>query len=694
MKNRPTRQELEQQLAELNKTVTQLKDKLRASEKKSHASPATVPLPEFSTTWGIMQQLVINAIPQAIFWKDKNLRYLGCNIDFAMRAGLQDPADIVGCTDYDLPWSKKEAEFYRHCDRDVMICNKPQYNIIETQRSADGTIRSINTNKIPLRNQEGEVIGILGTFEDITDRVAAEQGLRNYRTMANTVNDLMAIVDKNHIYKAVNEEHFRAYGIPQDQIIGKTILELIGEQTYLELVKDKIDQALDGTPVIYEGWREFPHWGRRYLHVSYFPIRSEDGHEVIGVVSKIRDITKTRKLETQLQQAQKMEAIGRLAGGIAHDFNNILSVINGYSELCLATLEETNKCVPQIRMIRESGLRAARLTEQLLAFSRRQIIQPEPLNLIGELRQLEQMLTRLLGENIDIELPAPKKVWDILLDRSQLEQVIINLAVNARDAMPNGGKMTLEAQNRHYSDDLSELPFSVLSSDYVLLAISDNGEGMDNTTREKIFEPFYTTKEKSKGTGLGLSTVYGIVKQNKGYITVYSEVGRGTTFKLYFPRCREDEKFTLGNKAEKTTDQPVVGGKETILLVEDDTDLRNLCVQILTNLGYTVLEATNGQDALETASRFHGRIDLLLTDVVMPSMSGPETAKILKEKLPELAVLFMSGYTENAIVHHGVLKEGINFIHKPVSSKSLAHGVRKALHRNQPVKVIKKTTGE
>lgn len=677
MKHRPTRQELEQRIEELETRLDQITATSSRPAGKKEPPPS-----ENHARRRAMQQMVIDAIPQAIFWKDKTLRYLGCNLNFAERAGLKDPSAINGATDYDLPWDRQEAEFYRRCDKDVMESDHAEFNIVETQRNADGETRYINTNKIPLHNRKGDVIGILGTFEDITARLQAERGLANYRIMADTVNDLMAIVDSNHVYKAVNEEHFHAYGIQTDDIIGMTILELIGKKIYFGLVKEKIDTALQGETVIYEGWREFPKWGKRYLHVSYFPIHSEDGSGVTGVVSKIRDITETRKLEAQLQQAQKMEAIGRLAGGIAHDFNNILSVINGYSELCLAQLDEDNPIVPQLAMIHESGVRAARLTEQLLAFSRRQIIKPVRINLIKQLQELEQMLARLLGEHIDIELPQKsKKVWDIKLDHSQLEQIIINLSVNARDAMPEGGKLVMEAVNFRNSEDGRDAPFAIAPGDYVMLALSDNGSGMDQDTREKIFEPFYTTKDKSKGTGLGLSTVYGIVKQNNGYITVYSEPGSGTTFKLYFPRCTgTDLKVEIPgqDQAQSAGDS---GGVETILLVEDDKNLRTLCVEILTGLGYTVLEATNGQEAIETASRFHGRISLLLTDVVMPVMSGPETASKLKERIPDIAVLFMSGYTENAIVHHGVLEQDINFIHKPVSASALATSVRQALQK-------------
>lgn len=680
MSQKPSSTELETIIAALRADNAQLRKRLGISA--SDGTPLSTPLassPEKSTA-EFMLQLVIDNIPQSIFWKDQHHRYAGCNRVFAKLAGLKTTEEVIGLSDYDLPWKKEEADFFRLCDRRVMDAGLAEYNIIEPQRNAKGEQTWLNTNKIPLHDNSGKVIGILGTFEDITSRIRTEETLKHYETITATIDDLVAIVDTNHTYKAVNEAHYHAYGIKRENIIGKTIVELIGEEIYEGLVKEKINQALQGKTVIYETWRDFPYWGKRYLHTTYFPLFSENGDEVIGVVSKIRDMTKHKKLEAQLQQSQKMEAIGRLAGGIAHDFNNILSVINGYSDLCLMKMEKDHSCLSHVEMIKDSGLRAARLTEQLLAFSRRQIIKPERMNLADELSAINQMLVRLLGEHIHVELRSEKTVWDVKLDRSQLEQVVMNLAVNARDAMPDGGKMTIDLANISCEEDSNDITFknyALAPGDYVVLAISDNGIGMSPEVLQRIYEPFFTTKDKNKGTGLGLSTVYGIMKQNHGYISAYSEIGKGTTFKLYFPRCKEG-KNTGALRLDDDRDM-VATGKETILLVEDDKALRQLCVVILTDLGYTVLEASDGKEAIETSNRFHGRIDLLLTDVVMPMLNGPETAKILTAQHPAMGVVFMSGYTENAIVHHGVLDEGIIFIHKPIARKALARTVRKAI---------------
>jgi PAS domain S-box-containing protein len=685
MSPKPSRSDLEKQIASLRLENARLKEQLNASPDEGEVPENLKSESSQRKSASPTLQLVVDNIPQAIFWKDVNLNYLGCNIVFAKAAGFKRTDEITGLSDYDLPWKKAEAEFFRECDARVMATDQGEFNIIETLRNSFGEKTWLNTNKIPLHDNWGIVIGVLGTFEDITGRIQAEETLKHYETITATIDDLVSIIDTHSIYKAVNESHFHAYGVKREQILGKSIVDLVGEELYHNLVKGKIDQVLDGKTVTYECWREFPCWGKRYVHATYFPIFSEDGKEVTGAVSKVRDMTQQKKLETQLQQSQKMEAIGRLAGGIAHDFNNILSVINGYSDLCVMKIEKEHPCLPYIEMIKESGLRAARLTQQLLAFSRRQIIKPEIMNLADELSGINQMLTRLLGENIHIEFHKKHAVWDVRLDRSQFEQIVMNLAVNSRDAMPYGGNMTIELTNITCEENSSEILTSnnyvLESGDYVMLAISDSGVGMSPETLQLIYEPFFTTKDKNKGTGLGLSTVYGIVKQNHGYISVYSEIGEGTTFKLYFPRCKE-------HKNEDASDADagegkVVTGVETILLVEDDNALRKLCVEILTALGYTVLEASDGKEAIETSNRFHGQIDLLLTDVVMPLLNGPEMAKILTVQYPAMGVVYMSGYTENAIVHQGVLDDGIFFVHKPISHNVLAATVRSVLDQQK-----------
>lgn len=421
----------------------------------------------------------------------------------------------------------------------------------------------------------------------------------------------------------------------------------------------------------------------RCFEISAVPLYETLG-KVNGFVEIAKDVTEQVEAEEekirlteQLQQAQKMESVGRLAGGVAHDFNNILSAINGYAELCLLKMKEDNPFREDIRIILESGQRASRLTEQLLAFSRKQIIRPESLDVNKEIDNTNMMLGRLLGEDVEIEIIQNKDLWPVKMDRSQLEQVMINLAVNSRDAMPLGGKLTIETSNVTLDEQYMQSHYNVTPGDYVMLAISDNGQGMSREIKDNIFEPFFTTKKLGKGTGLGLATVYGIVKQNSGEILVYSEPEQGTIFKIYLPRAEE---IIEENKVDpQREDNSLSRGTEIIMLVEDDETVRKMCVNILTDLDYTVLEAENGEDALRICSRFHGNVDLLLTDVVMPKMSGTQLATQMQELCPKMKVIFMSGYTENAIVKHGILADGVNFLHKPVTPKSLSRTVRKIL---------------
>ncbi|HJT28902.1 MAG TPA: ATP-binding protein [Pyrinomonadaceae bacterium] len=380
--------------------------------------------------------------------------------------------------------------------------------------------------------------------------------------------------------------------------------------------------------------------------------------------------------EKQLLQSQKLEAVGRLAGGISHDFNNLLTVILGYSDIMKRNLQEGHPLRRNVQEIVRASERAASLTRQLLAFSRKQVMQPKVFDLNTVVTDLEKMLRRMIGEDIELRASLQDELDHIKADPVQLEQVIMNLVVNARDAMPRGGKLSIETSNVYLDEAYAREHVSVVPGDYVMLAISDTGCGMSEETRLHIFEPFFTTKEQGKGTGLGLSMVYGIVRQSGGNIWVYSEEGRGTTFKVYFPRVTahaEEHKRTSGG-----LDGP--RGSETILLVEDAELVRNLARQVLETAGYRVLVAANAEAAIDLCEKINGdRIDLLLTDVVMPGMSGNEMSRILVAKQPDLPVLYMSGYTDEAIVQHGVLEAGINFLQKPFTPGALTSKVREVL---------------
>jgi signal transduction histidine kinase len=383
-----------------------------------------------------------------------------------------------------------------------------------------------------------------------------------------------------------------------------------------------------------------------------------------------------RHTEKQLIQSQKLEAVGRLAGGISHDFNNLLTVILGYSDIMKRNMQEGHPLRRNVEEIVRASERAASLTRQLLAFSRKQVMQPKVVDLNTVVTDLEKMLRRMIGEDVELRVSLHGELGNIKADPVQLEQVLMNLVVNARDAMPRGGKLSIETSNIYLDEAYAREHLSVVPGDYVMLAISDTGCGMDEETRLHIFEPFFTTKEQGKGTGLGLSMVYGIVRQSGGNIWVYSEEGRGTTFKIYFPRIAADAEDY--KRSAQMCDVP--RGAETILLVEDAELVRNLARQVLEGAGYRVLEAASAEAAIDLCERSNGdRIDLLLTDVVMPGMSGNEMSRILLSKQPGMPVLYMSGYTDDAIVQHGVLEAGINFLQKPFTPGALALKVREVL---------------
>jgi nitrogen-specific signal transduction histidine kinase/CheY-like chemotaxis protein len=393
------------------------------------------------------------------------------------------------------------------------------------------------------------------------------------------------------------------------------------------------------------------------------------------LVGATHDITERRKLEAQFRQAQKMESVGQLAGGIAHDFNNLLTVINGMAELGLAQLREGDQLHQDLQEIRRAGERAAALTRQLLAFSRKQILQPEVMNLNTVVVEMESLLRRLIGEDIDLVVVPTQSLGNVKADAGQIEQVIANLAVNARDAMPQGGKLTVEMQNVEIDGQYARLRgVAVQPGPYVMLAISDTGIGMDEVTRGQIFEPFFTTKDPGKGTGLGLSTVYGIVKQSNGFIWVYSEVSRGTSFKIYLPRIAE----VAGHKRRSPT-VASTHGTETILLVEDVGGLRLLAKRMLESAGYTVLIAASGEEALLVLERYEQQVHLVVTDVVMPGMSGPTLVKRSDGTRPGVKVLYMSGYTDDVVVRHGMLDEGMPFLGKPFTAAELTRKVREVL---------------
>jgi signal transduction histidine kinase/ActR/RegA family two-component response regulator len=413
----------------------------------------------------------------------------------------------------------------------------------------------------------------------------------------------------------------------------------------------------------------------RHWLASCFPIHDAAG-ALTGVGAMLVDTTEQQQLEAQFLQAQKMEAVGRLAGGVAHDFNNLLTVITSYSAMALDSLRPQDPLREDMVEIRDAAERAARLTKQLLAFSRKQVMQPQVISLSAMAVEMERMLQRLIGEDVSLELRLADDLGAVSADPGQIEQVLMNLVVNARDAMPNGGRVIIETSNVDFSTELSMAELGRPAGQYVQLTVTDTGTGMSPETQANLFEPFFTTKSPGQGTGLGLSTVYGIVKQSGADIHVRSELGRGTTFRIFFPRVEATPAASVpAPKVASLATAPV----ETILLVEDDEALRHLTARILRDAGYTVQETHSATEAVLLGTHFEGRIDLLLTDVVMPQMSGRTVSELLTKQRPSLRVLYMSGYTDDVVVRQGVLSTDTSFLLKPFTPEQLLQKVREAL---------------
>ena len=507
------------------------------------------------------------------------------------------------------------------------------------------------------------------------ERKRAETRIReNEARLRVLVEQLPAVlwtVDQNLRFTSCVGAGLARLGLKPNEIVGKSLFEYFEktDQTFLPIAAHR--RAVAGESVTFHvEWKG----GSYACHVE--PLHGAEG-KVVGAICMSLDVTDRKELEEQLRHAQKMEAVGRLAGGIAHDFNNLLMVIQGYADLMAERLAADDPLRRNAEQIQTAAQRAASLTQQLLAFSRKQILDPSVISIQSVVADMEKILQRLIGEDVQLETHSTKDLWLVKADRSQIEQVIMNLAVNARDAMPNGGRLMIETANVELDTSFSQHAVVMSPGKYVMLAVTDNGVGMDAQTQAHLFEPFFTTKEKGKGTGLGLATVYGIVKQSGGYIWVYSEPGRGTTFKIYLPRIEEE--VAKPGKPDADSSKVLRRGCETVLLVEDEDGVRQLTREYLETNGYTVMEAPNGHAALELAGMHHGPIHLLMTDVVMPGISGRELAGRLAKMRPEIKILYMSGYTDQAVLHHGMLDSGSVLLQKPFTMAVLAAKVREIL---------------
>ena len=759
-----------------------------------------------------MLQLVLDTIPQRVFWKDRNSVFVGCNKPLAQDGGYTDPASLIGKTDYDTT-SSATADAYRADDRQVMETGQPKINFEEPQVRADGSVGWLRTSKVPLRNKEGQVIGVLGTYEDITESKRAERTLREANLVVEnspvvlfrwraTEGWPITMVSENVKQFGYSREELLSGEVPFTSIVHPDDLDRLSReveeyssngavrfrQEYRILTKEGevrwvddrtlVERNDQGEIVFYEGIliditerklaeeslneksrfiasllraipvavfykdREGRYLGcndafskfmgvsseeidgktvhelwpsdmaekyhqmdldlmRNQEHQEYeFQVRARDSQphpvifakdvfldtngEVAGLVGAFLDITDLKqaeadreKLQEQLLQSQKMESIARLAGGLAHDLNNMLSAILGHAELGIKRSKPSEPVYRHLKLIEESTHRSADLIRQLLAFARRQTVAPKIIDVNDMVSGLLKMLLRLIGEDIDLVWMPASGLWPVRIDPSQMDQIMANLCINARDAIAGVGKVTIETENTSFDEDYCAVHRGFVCGDYVMLAVSDDGSGMSKEVLDHIFEPFFTTKELGKGTGLGLSTVYGIVKQNNGFINVYSEPAKGTTFKVYLPRFVGE---AMGSTAETKRETARSHG-ELVLLVEDEPVILNVGKDMLEELGYRVLTAETPGEAIRQATEHATKLQLLITDVVMPEMNGRDLAKSIQDIIPRLKCLFTSGYTANVIAHHGVLDEDVHFIQKPFSLHDLASKVRETLER-------------
>jgi PAS domain S-box-containing protein len=542
-------------------------------------------------------------------------------------------------------------------------------------RCANGRYASVIDRGYVARDNSGAAVRMIGAMTDVTERTRSEAAIRFQAQLLNAVQQAVVATDPEGHVIFWNKFAENVYGWTAHEAVGRTISELTPSAFMREhgadiVARTEIGESWTGEFLVQgKSGKPFP------ALLTSSPVLDEQGR-ILGVVGVSIDLTERRSLEEQFRQSQKMDAVGRLAGGIAHDFNNLLTVIRLNTEMILDGFDPTDPRSEDVKQIRNAAERASSLTKQLLAFSRKQILQPRVLDLNSVVSNLEPMLRRLIGEDVSINSTCNARGY-VVADPGQLEQVLVNLVVNSRDAMPQGGRITIETRNVELDDGYSSEHSPVIPGRYVMLAVGDNGVGMNRDTKEHAFDPFFTTKEAGKGTGLGLATVYGIVKQSGGYVWIYSEPGMGTTLKLYFPEVSAAAAFT--NPVESSAGKPAAPGSETILLVEDEEAVRGLTSRILQRQGYRVLAAQHGREAMEIATREEGVIHLVLTDIVMPGMNGRGLVERLSGIRPAIKSLYMSGYTDDDIVRRGFIEPSRKFLQKPFTSEGLLQTVRKVL---------------
>ncbi len=621
---------------------------------------------------------IVDNIHDALYVDDANGRVVFANDQFLSLFGVErEQLPHLDLEDYIAPeWRATVRDRHERRLRGEAVSNQFEYEGVRQ----DGRRLWLESMVVPLLDDTGRVVGTQAADRDISERKRAEEAILKEKAFSEAMLDslpgIFYLIDQTGRLLRWNHSFETVSGYSAEEIAAMGPLDFFtGEDR--ALIEESLGKVFETGAADAEAALTAKDGRRTPYYLTGIRIVVDGALCCIGTGV---DVTARKRLEAELQQAQKIEAIGRLAGGVAHDFNNILGVILGYGELAEAELEPGSPVREQVAEMVQAAQRAATLTRQLQAFSRKQILRPRRLDLNELVVNAHKLLDRLIGEDIALVVRPAPELGTVLADPGQIDQILLNLAINARDAMPKGGTLTLETADADLRDDDSatERP-AIRPGRYVMLAVSDTGVGIDAETQRRIFEPFFTTKPVGQGTGLGLATVYGIVKQSDGYIWVYSEPGLGTTFKIYLPRVDELPDDSVPGAPTAVA----VGGSETILLVEDNPALREMTRRHLEAKGYTVLVAVDGAAALALAGAQPEPIDLLLTDVVMPNLGGGELAQRLTASRPGLAVLFMSGYTDGAITQQGVLAEGVALLEKPFSGERLALRVREMLDRTR-----------
>jgi PAS domain S-box-containing protein len=621
---------------------------------------------------------IIDTIPARVFWKDVNSVYLGCNVAFAKDSGIPDPEDLIGKTDKDLIWSETEAELYQNDDREIMASGEERVNFEEPQTRTDGTVQWLSTSKVPIRARDGAVIGVLGAYQDVTDRKILEEERSRLSTAINQSAEAIVIMDLKGFIQYVNPAFHTVTGYSSEEAEGAN----------LAIIKSGRHDAL-----FYAGiWKTIESgasWNGRIINrhkdgslytaeSAISPVRDSE-ENIINYVVAIRDVSQQVELEEHIRQAQKMDAVGRLAGGVAHDFNNILQSILGFSGILLSELDKESSQYDDVSEIRKAARRAGDLTRQLLTLSRKHNVEYAVQDLNKIIKRSEKMMQRLIGERIEFVFELSDDLHLVRADMSQIEQIILNLFINARDAMPGGGRLLVKTFNVQVKgkDQAAGPRLGQICRD-----VADTGCGTRDDIRAHLFEPFFTTKQVGEGTGLGLSVVYGIVQQHGGRIEVSSKVGEGAVFSVYLPVCDQNGAVAEDEELIAYSEHSLEGVGETILVVEDDMVLRDLTARMLGDAGYSVRAvATLAEATNEVAAN---KFELLLLDVVLPDGSGMDFACTISEENSQCSILLCSGYSHDSEFHKKLSISGLRYVEKPIGSMQLLQIVREMLDEKHP----------